>query len=156
MDWTAHYTDLCAGTEMIAKALLDNKSVRLHSLDRAFETTWVADKYAYPLQLVNIAITNIEAINIQINIFQRDVFDVHTGQIIALKSPIDGSEIQKTVPKFQAIVSNLPFVEYNKIANDEDESIESYRQKIKEDTGIEFIQGKTDLYKYNCFKNNRK
>lgn len=151
-DWTSNCADLCAGTGTIAKALIDNKRVRLQNSDIAFETTWIADKYAYPLQLANIAVTNIEAINVLINMFQSDVFEVVTGQGITLKSPIDGSEVEKEIPKFQAIVSNLPFVEYNKIADDENDFIERYRQRIKEDTGIEFTQGKTDLYNYLPFK----
>ena len=151
-DWTENCADLCAGTGTIAKALIDNKRMRLRNSDIAFETTWAADKHAYPLQLANIAVTNIEAINTLINMFQSDVFEVYTGQGITLKSPIDGSEIKKEIPKFQAIVSNLPFVEYNKIADDEEVFIENYRQKIKRDTGIEFTQGKTDLYNYLPFK----
>lgn len=44
-------------------------------------------------------------------------------------------------------MSNLPFVEYNKVAIDEQEYIAQYREKIINDTGIEFTR-KTDLYNY--------
>ena len=118
----------------------------------SFKTTWMSDKYAYPLQIANIAVTNIEALNIPLNMFQADVFEVNTGDTIQIKSPIDGSVIEKEIPAFGAIISNLPFVEYNKIAEDEVPYIGKYRQKIKDDTGIEFTLGKTDLYNYLPFK----
>ena len=90
--------------------------------------------------------------NIPLNIFQSDVFAVQSKDKIEIKSPIDGSGIEKEIPDYGAIVSNLPFVEYNKIAADEIEYINEYRQKIKDDTGIEFTLGKTDLYNYLPFK----
>lgn len=151
-DWNKDCADLCAGTGTIAKAIIKNKSKRLATAEQAFISTWMSDKYAYPLQIANISITDIQAINIPLNMFQRDVFSVNVGNEIEIKSPIDGSEIKKRIPKFGAIVSNLPFVEYNKIAEDEQEFITQIRKSVKEITGIEFTLGKTDLYNYIPFK----
>ena len=151
-DWNKDCADLCAGTGTIAKAIIKNKSKRLATAEQAFISTWMSDKYAYPLQIANISITDIQAINIPLNMFQRDVFSVNIGNEIEIKSPIDGSEIKKRIPKFGAIVSNLPFVEYNKIAEDEQEFITQIRKSVKENTGIEFTLGKTDLYNYIPFK----
>ncbi len=151
-NWNRECADLCAGTGTIARAIIKNKTARLRNSEMAFATTWIADKYAYPLQIANIAVTNIEAVDIPLNIFQSDVFSVKTQDKIEIKSPIDGSGIEKEIPCFGAIVSNLPFVEYNKIAADEMEYISNYRQKIIDNTGIEFTLGKTDLYNYLPFK----
>ncbi|NBI64379.1 hypothetical protein D3Z38_15320 [Clostridiales bacterium] len=151
-DWNAQCADFCAGTGTIAKSIIKNKENRLHNSKVSFMTTWMSDKYAYPLQIANVAVTNIEAINLPLNLFQADVFEVNVGDKIELKSPINGSSLEKEIPAFGAIVSNLPFVEYNKIAADEIEYIEKYRQKIKDSTGIEFTAGKTDLYNYLPFK----
>ncbi len=151
-NWNDECADLCAGTGTIARAIIKNKTERLHNSEVAFKTTWIADKYAYPLQIANIAVTNMEALNIPLNIFQSDVFAVKSKDKIEIKSPIDGSGIEKEIPNFGAIVSNLPFVEYNKIAADEIEYISEYRQQIKGITGIEFTLGKTDLYNYLPFK----
>lgn len=152
IDWNCECADLCAGTGTIAKAIIDNKNVRLKNSQKAIKTTWISDKFAYPLQIANIAITNADAFNIPLNLFQSDVFIVETGKHISLNSPLDGSQVDKIIPLFGAIVSNLPFVEYNKIADDEKVFIQQYRQKIKETTGIEFTLGKTDLYNYLPFK----
>ncbi len=151
-NWNDECADLCAGTGTIARAIIKNKTKRLHNSAAAFTSTWMADKYAYPLQIANIAVTNMEALNIPLNIFQSDVFAVKSKNKIEIKNPIDGSGIEKEIPHFGAIVSNLPFVEYNKIAEDEIEYISEYRQQIKNNTGIEFTLGKTDLYNYLPFK----
>lgn len=151
-NWNGECADLCAGTGTIAREIIRNKTERLHNAEVAFTTTWIADKYAYPLQIANIAVTNMEALNIPLNIFQSDVFAVKSKDKIEIKSPIDGSRIEKEIPDFGAIVSNLPFVEYNKIAADEIEYISEYREQIKDNTGIEFTSGKTDLYNYLPFK----
>lgn len=150
-DWNKDCADLCAGTGTIVKAIINNKFKRINNANKSFSTTWMSDKYAYPLQIANIAVTDIHALNIPINMFQTDVFDVQTGDKIEIKNPTDGSGIVKNIPQFGAIVSNLPFVEYNKVAIDEQEYIAQYREKIINDTGIEFTR-KTDLYNYLPFK----
>ena len=151
-DWNKDCADFCAGTGTIAKAIIRNKIERLAMVEQAFISTWMSDKYAYPLQLANISITDIQAINVPLNIFQSDVFSVNTGDKIEIKSPIDGSEIKRIIPKFGAIISNLPFVEYNKIAKDEQEFITKIRKDVQDNTGIEFTLGKTDLYNFIPFK----
>lgn len=151
-NWNDECADLCAGTGTIARAIIKNKTERLRNAEAAFTTTWIADKYAYPLQIANIAVTNMEALNIPLNIFQSDVFAVKSKDKIEIKSPIDGSGIEKGIPDYGAIVSNLPFVEYNKIAADEIGYISECRQQIKDNTGVEFTLGKTDLYNYLPFK----
>lgn len=151
-DWNKDCADLCAGTGTIAKAIIKNKSKRLVTVEQAFISTWISDKYAYPLQIANMSITDIQVINIPLNMFQSDVFSINVGNEIEIKSPIDGSEIKKNIPKFGAIASNLPFVEYNKIAEDEQDFITQIRISVHENTGIEFTLGKTDLYNYIPFK----
>ena len=114
----------------------------------------IRGQYATPTILADFLsrITEIKAINIPLNMFQRDVFSVNVGDEIKIKSPIDGSEIKRIIPKFGAIISNLPFVEYNKIAKDEQEFITQIRKNIQDNTGIEFTLGKTDLYNFIPFK----
>ncbi|MCI8572064.1 MAG: N-6 DNA methylase [Lachnospiraceae bacterium] len=151
-NWNDECADLCAGTGTIARAVIKNKMKRIHNSETAFQTTWIADKYAYPLQIANIAVTSIEALNIPLNMFQSDVFAVNCYDKIEIKSPIDGSGIEKKIPAFGAVISNLPFVEYNKIAVDEVDHIARYKQQIKNETGINFTSGKADLYNFIPFK----
>ena len=151
-DWNKDCADLCAGTGTIAKAIIKNKVKRLATAEQAFTSTWMSDKFAYPLQIANISITDIQAINIPLNMFQNDVFSINTGDEVEIKSPVDGSVIKKNIPKFGAIISNLPFVKYNKIAEDEQEFIEIIKEDIKDKTEIIFTSGKTDLYNFIPFK----
>ena len=149
-DWTKACADLCAGTGTIAKAIIDNKAKRTNNPEDALNTTWISDKYAYPLQIANISVTNIHAFNVPINMFQSDVFNVNTGMLVNIKSPVDGSNIEKEIPQFGAIVSNLPFVEYNKIAADERSFMAEYNEKsIKILEGLEAVR-KRPICLLNC------
>ncbi len=152
LDWQGTCADLCAGTGTIAKALIDNKARRLLDLSAAYQTTWMSDKHTYPLQIANIAVTRIEALNLPLQLFLSDVFAVETGREIEMRSPVDGSRIVRTFPPLDAIVSNLPFVEYNKIASDEAAYIRALGEKIFVHSGISLTLGKTDLYHYIPFK----
>lgn len=150
-DWAGVCADICSGTGTIAKAIITNKNRRIHDIERALGTTWVSDKYAYPLQVSNIALTNFESINIPVNLFQADVFELSPGKHIVIKNPSDGCDIHLQYPKLDAVVSNLPFVKANLIAKDEKEHIADIRKEIKDKTGI-MISGKADLYIYFPFK----
>ena len=151
-DWHGNCADFCAGTGTIVKAVIDNKMKRLKSSEEVFNTTWVSDKYAYPLQIANIALTSIETLNMPLNLFENNVFSTYVGQKIEIKSPIDGSSIERVLPEFDAILSNLPFVEYNQVADDEKKYIKTIHEEIVDNTGIDFTLGKADLYFYIPFK----
>lgn len=151
-DWEGTCADLCAGTGTIAKAVIDNKVRRRADLAAAYQTTWLADKQTYPLRIANLAVTRIEALNLPLQLFLADVFAVETGQEIEIRSPVDGSRMVRKFPPLDAIVSNLPFVEYNKIAKDEASYVRAYGKKILAHSGISFTLGKTDLYHYIPFK----
>ena len=151
-NWNEDCADLCAGTGTIAKAIINNKMARLRNAEKTFLTSWAADKYAYPLQIANLALTSIDSLNTPLNLFQKDVFELEAGEKVIIRNPVDGTDIEREIPAFGAIVSNLPFIKYNNIAADEAEYIAKYRKKIYEDTGIEFTLGKADLYNFIPFK----
>ncbi|SHO48713.1 N-6 DNA methylase [Anaerocolumna xylanovorans] len=151
-NWNGHCADLCSGTGTIAKAIINNKMNRLKSAEDTFATTWISDKHAYPLQISNIALTSIESLNIPINMFQSDIFDVEAGKEVIIKNPADGLDLVRQIPAFSAVISNFPFVKYNNIASDEYEHIKKCADAIKVNTGISFKLGKTDLYMFLPFK----
>lgn len=151
-NWKGDCGDLCAGTGTIANAIIQNKRKRLCQTADAYKTTWISDKSAYPLQISNIALTAVDAVNIPIQMFQMDVFEVEVGKEIQLHNPADGSRFGKEFPGLDAVISNLPFVKYNNISSDETGYFVEYVGKIKERTGIALKQGKTDLYMLLPFK----
>lgn len=151
-NWEGNCADFCAGTGTIAKAILKNKEKRLKNKLKEYQTTWVADKYAYPLQIANIALASIEAVNIPINSFKSDIFDVKVADKVTLRSPVDGKEFEVEIPEMDAVVSNLPFVKYNNNPTETKVYMQEYRKKIYENTGIMFNNGKSDIYNYLPFK----
>lgn len=151
-NWHGNCADFCAGTGTIARAIIDNKMRRIKSSEEVFDTTWVSDKYAYPLQIANIALTSIKTLNLPLNLYALNVFDAYVGKNIVIKSPMDGTDINRNLPAFDAIVSNLPFVEYNQVGIDEKSNIEKIHREIVINTGIDFTLGKADLYVYIPFK----
>lgn len=151
-NWKGNCADFCSGTGTIAKALIDNKMKRLKSAEATFQTTWIADKYAYPLQISNIALTSMNSLHIPIQMFQQDIFEVQVGKEVEIKNPRDGLNIIRNIPPLHAVVSNFPFVKYNNIGADESEYMKQYAKVIKENTGVDFKAGKTDLYTFLPFK----
>jgi hypothetical protein len=151
-DWSGDCADPCSGTGTIAKAIIDNKNLRLYDRANNFAKTWVSDKYAYPLQIANIALTDIDAINIPLNIFQSNAFSLHVGDTITIKSPVDGSDIQIQYPALDAIVTNLPFVPSNSIGTDEAKNIEEILESVRAQTALPLITGRMDLYMALPFK----
>lgn len=147
-DWSRHCGDFCTGTGTIAKAVIHNKRKRLQTVKEAYATTWMGDKSGYPLQIANIALTSIEVLELPLNLFQADVFTLKPGQPVVLRNPSDGAELQKELPHFHGLVSNLPFVKYNNIAADEVSYLEEIRQSVVKHTGILFPAGKADLYHF--------
>lgn len=151
-DWEGHCADLCSGTGTIAKAILKNKTDRLNELQKTFETTWISDKHAYPLQISNIALTSVEAINMPLHLFQSDLFELETGKEFAVRSPLDGTNLIKKYPRLHAVVSNFPFVKARSIGKDEAEFLTYHTKEIKKNTGILFKTGKMDLSMFLPFK----
>jgi hypothetical protein len=151
-DWSADCADLCAGTGTIAKAIIQNKNSRRYSVRDNLATTWISDKYAYPLQIANIALTNSDSINMAVNIFQKNVFDLHSGDNIIIKSPVDGSDIVKPFPPLHAVISNLPFVQSRSIGADDISNMNRVIEEVKRETGLDDRAGRLDLYMVLPFK----
>ena len=151
-NWEGNCADFSAGTGTIAKAILKNKERRLKNKLKEYQTTWISDKYAYPLQIANIALASIDAVNIPINSFKSDIFEIKTGDKIILRSPVDGEKFEVVIPEMDAVISNIPLVKYKNNPDETKVYMEEYNKKIYEDTGILFKNGKSDIYNYLPFK----
>lgn len=151
-DWHGNCADFCAGTGTIAKAVLKNKELRLKNRTVEYSTTWVADKYSYPLQIANIALAGIDSANIPIHSFTSDIFELNVGDKVKLRSPVDGKEFEVEIPQMDAVISNLPFVKYNNNPDETKRFMEQYCSEIFKNTGILYEKRKTDIYNYLPFK----
>lgn len=139
-NWTADVLDPCCGTGTIARAVLAEKKDKLGPA-KAVATVWASDKNEFPLQVANISMADHDTIFLPNRIFQHNALSLRSGETIKIVDPVDGKEIALKLPKFGAIVSNLPFVAFEKIPADDliyVHSVPYFRELNK----------RSDLYEY--------
>ncbi len=143
-------TDPCCGTGSIPKAILNNKRDNLGNIENAVNSTWAEDKFSLPLQLATISMTNVEAINLPNKIFQKNVFELREGDEINITNPINGEAMTFQIPKFDTVVSNLPFIPFEKISDSDWRYINTIRENVLQHTNIA-LSNRSDYYSYILF-----
>lgn len=106
--------DPCCGTGTIVKAAKNYKLERLDAKS-AIDTIWAEDKDSYPLQIAQLALSDINNFNIPLKIFKKNIFDLEKSTNIEIVDPIDGRVLHFPLPEFGAIISNLPFIAFENI-----------------------------------------
>ncbi len=144
-DTTAPCIDPCCGTGSIAQAMLANKMNNHISIESAYATTWAADKFSFPLQIASISMARADSINQPIKMFQKNAFSLAPGQKITLVNPETGALLTCKLPQFDTIVSNLPFVPFEIIEEDELKYICDVHADVNRNTGI-CLDERTDIY----------
>lgn len=139
-DWSDNIMDCCCGTGTIPKEAILIKKVKTDARS-AIETVWACDKYQYPLQVANISMTDSDTINLANRIFQHNALNLRIGEKISITNPETGSPMELTLPAFGAIASNLPFVPFEIIPDDDKEEI----SKLPKCSALD---GRSDLYCY--------
>lgn len=139
-DWSDTVIDCCCGTGTISKAALTIKKEKFN-VSEAVETVWACDKYQYPLQVANISMVSSDTINLANRLFQHNALTLSVGENINIINPETGNEMTLNLPQFGAVVSNLPFVAFENIPDD-DKAIIS-EADLNSDIG-----GRSDLYCY--------
>lgn len=139
-DWTDTVLDCCCGTGTISKAAIQIKKEQLSAKD-AVESVWACDKYRYPLQVANISMTDSDTINLANRLFQHNALTLSIGENISIINPETGVKMHLTLPAFGAVVSNLPFVPFEIIPNDDKDEI----AKMPLSSALD---GRSDLYCY--------
>ena len=139
-DWTDTVLDCCCGTGTISKVAIQIKKKQLSPKD-AVESVWACDKYKYPLQMANISMTDSDTINLANRLFQHNALTLSIGEDVSIVNPETGAEMHLALPEFGAVVSNLPFVPFEIIPNDDKDEI----PKIPLSSSLD---GRSDLYCY--------
>ncbi len=142
--------DPCCGTGTIPKEIISLKKESLN-VQETYESTWAADKYAFPLQISNISLTTPDSIHIPSRIFQSDVFNLNNGLNIDIVDPKSGETMHLKLPAFDYIISNLPFVDFNTNSKDNLNFIDSLIGAVHKNTGVT-LSKRNDLYLYIIFK----
>ena len=139
-NWNDNILDCCCGTGTIPKSAIEIKRNMLQPRD-AIESVWACDKNKFPLQIANISMTDYKSINIANRIFQHNALTLKYGEKISITNPDTGNLIHLELPLFGAIVSNLPFVQFESIPKDDLKEINALNFKEK-------LDGRADLYCY--------
>lgn len=137
-NWEEDVADLCCGTGTIPHVVITTKKNKFDP-EKAIHTTWASDKYQVPLQIANVSMTSYDTINLAIQLFKRNVFELNTGDVISVIDPKNGRNIEVQIPKFGAICSNLPFVSFENIPEDDKNYTNKIISKYK-------LSTKSDLY----------
>lgn len=139
-DWTDTILDCCCGTGTIPKAAIQIKRTQLSPKD-AVESVWACDKYKYPLQVANISMTDSDTINLANRLFQHNALSLTIGDDISIVNPETGEEMHLSLPAFGTVVSNLPFVPFEIIPDDDKDEISKMPLTSE-------LDGRSDLYCY--------
>ena len=139
-NWTDTILDCCCGTGTIPKAAIQIKKEQL-SAKEAIESVWACDKYKYPLQVANISMTDSDTINLANRLFQRNALSLSVGEDVTIVNPETGNEMHLSLPAFGSVVSNLPFVPFEIIPEDD-------KDKISKMEWATELDGRSDLYCY--------
>lgn len=143
-DWSDSILDCCCGTGTIPNEALKFKKTQMEAIE-AVESVWACDKNKFPLQVANVAMTSIDSINLANRLFQHNALTLTVGEEITLTDPATGEQIVLHMPRFGAIVSNLPFVENKHISNED-------KDEIAKDPKFASLDKRTDLYCYIAIK----
>lgn len=146
-DLAAPCIDPCCGTGSVAQAMLKNKIEHGILIPAAYETTWASDKFSFPLQIASLSLARTDAINQPVRIFQKNAFKLKDGQSVTLTNPATGNSMTCELPLAGAIASNLPFVPFEIIDEDEQAYINRLHHEVRIQTGVA-LDERSDLYQY--------
>lgn len=121
-DLTAPAIDPCCGTGTIVKEILAVKEAAIGT-QKALGSTFASDKFSFSLQVSNMAMTRINAVNLPGLLFKSNVFDLYEGKEIEITNPRDGAVQRHRLPKWGSVVSNLPFVAFDQDGREEGKQI---------------------------------
>jgi hypothetical protein len=147
LDSSGTSIDPCCGTGTIPKEMIRYKLECGQDTVKAYETTWAADKFSFPLQVTNISLTNPESMNIPCRIIKKNLFSLKSGSSEHIVNPADGCDMLVTVPQFDAILSNLPFVDFNTLQREDKEYMSAVNEAIRVSTGMSLSE-RNDVYAY--------
>lgn len=144
--------DATCGTGTIARAAYELKKSVGVSIADALQTTWASDKFAFPLQLCSIALSDPMGMGEVIQVFRHDAFLLRTGQLVDFTDPNTGAVVQRTLPLMHAAISNLPFVRFEDV-DQLNPSLGPIRETLGQDcSGNIVLENRADLYAYLVLK----
>ena len=146
-DRTGSCIDPCCGSGTIPKAVIDYKKSAGITVSDVYKQIWGSDANSFPLQMATIGLIDYEAINVPLIVFQHNVFDIEPGKSIQITNPADSSKLDCAMPRFDYVLSNLPFIDFNTSHEKYANRFDAITQQILTDTGVT-LSGRSDIYVY--------
>lgn len=109
--------DPCVGSGTIVSTIM-NLIAQSKGNKFSHDSVWASDKYRMPMQVANISMSSKESLNLPNIIFQEDLLSLRSGQKVNITDPTNGEILEKIVPEFDYVISNLPFIRSERINND--------------------------------------
>ena len=147
-DRTKPVIDPCCGTGTIARAAYDLKRSIGVPVSDALRGIWGSDKFAFPLQLCSIALSDPVAMGEIVRVFRFDAFQLTAGQTVTFTDPNTGNDTTHKLPRMHAVISNLPFVRFED-AEKLNPSLSGARNTLVYNcVGGRILDRRSDLYAY--------
>ena len=103
--------DPCCGSGTIIRAAFDLKYDAEVTKSGISDQIFASDLDPQAVQLTTFALAKPEMINLPIRVFQQDVFDLARNTRVEFRDPMTGKPMVEKLGRFDAIVTNLPFVD---------------------------------------------
>lgn len=138
------FLDPCSGTGTIARAAYDRKRRGRLNAEMSTSTVWASDKFSVPVSFTGMSLADTAAFGTIQQVLRSDVADLRVGGIHELIDPIAGTIVNRELPAADAIVSNLPFLRFEKKSESQDlERLCSFAGENEE-----YVTEKSDLFAY--------
>lgn len=136
--------DPCCGTGTILSSVRDLKLGAGQSVAEAMGTLWGSDKFEIPLGFAGAALAIPEAMGEVQQVFCEDATRLTEGSNVSFINPLHGSLEERALPRFEAIVSNLPFVRFEDYGESQDSN------RLRSWAGLDNKNGlsKADVYAF--------
>jgi hypothetical protein len=146
-DTTAPFLDPFCGTGSIARAAFELKRENGQTPAQAMQGVWAGDKFAYPLQIAALALSEPQNRGEVLHVFQADAFNLVPSQIIDFQDPNSGAKVAAALPEFAHVACNLPFVPFEERETETplDASTQALVRGAYPDAGLSH---KSDLYAF--------
>ncbi|MGO2040654.1 MAG: N-6 DNA methylase [Staphylococcus equorum] len=134
------FADVTTGSGTIANEIQNLLKGYGKSNTYIHDHVWASDRYGYPLQIANLNMTSSDSLNLKNIVFQKNTLNMKSGEIVKIVNPSTGELEEIKLPKFDYIISNLPFISSNS-RNEEDQKYISNIIEFYDD-----LNDKIDLY----------
>ena len=102
--------DPCCGSGTIARAALEQKLEAGIDPSEASASVFAGDQDPQAIQIATFALTKPSLMHMPLRLFRKDAFSLTPDTTIEFRNPSNGEPFTEEVGKFNAIMSNLPFV----------------------------------------------